>query len=276
VTNWEEAAGQHCEKVHQAEVVQPRDLGHVQADEIRAKVQKGVLWMAMALMVPARLWLGGVISGSRDTTLIRQLVTIIRACALPRALLLAVDGLATYVSAFRWAFRSPQREGQKGRPRLMPWAGVVIGQVIKRYQRRRVVAVLRRLVQGGAAALQGLLTSTHGGQVLNTAFIERLNATFRARLSALARRTRALLRRKPLLHAAMYLVGTVYNFCTLHASLTQAGVGRTPAMAAGITDHCWSVAELLWHRIPPPPWRPPKRRGRPSKATQRLVEQWAS
>ena len=124
--------------------------------------------------------------------------------------------------------------------------------------------------------MRGLLTLTQGGGVLNTAYIERLNATFRARLAALARRTRALLRRKPLLRAGMYLVGTVYNFCTFHASLTQDRLRRTPAMAAGITDHCWSVAELLWHRIPPPPWRPPKRRGRPSKAMQRLVAQWAT
>jgi len=257
-------------------VVQPRDLGQVQADEIRAKLQGRVVWLAMAIMVPARLWLGGVISTTRDTPLIRQMVAIIRACALPRALLLVTDGLSTYRECFRRAFRTPQRSGKRGRPHLIPWAGVVIGQVVKRYQRRRVVAVAQRLVQGTAKALRSLLRLTQRGGVLNTAYTERLNATFRARLAALTRRTRALLRRPPLLHAAMYLVGTVYNFCTVHASLAQDGVRRTPAMAAGITDHCWTVSELLWHRIPPPPWRPPKRRGRPSKATQGLVAQWAT
>jgi len=262
--------------VHQSEVVQPRDLGQVQADEIRARLQGHVVWLAMALMVPARLWLGGVVSTARDTPLIRQIVAIIRACALPRALLLVTDGLVTYLECFRRAFRTPQRHGQRGRPRLIPWAGLVIGQVVKRYRRRRVVAVARRLAQGTARALRQLLQRTQGGGVLNTAYSERLNGTFRARLSALVRRTRALLRRQPLLHAGMYLVGTVYNFCTLHASLTQDGVRRTPAMAAGITDHCWSISELLWHQIPPPPWRPPKRRGRPSKAMQRLVAQWAT
>jgi hypothetical protein len=68
----------------------------------------------------------------------------------------------------------------------------------------------------------------------------------------------------------MYVVGTVYNtvynLCSLHGSLTLAkGTARTPAMAAGLTDHCWSVAELLAHRVPPPPWRPRKRRGRRSQ-----------
>ena len=137
---WIEGAGQHCEKVHQAEVVQPRDLGQVQADEIRAKIQGGILWLAMALMVPARLWLGGAISATRDSALIRQVVALIRACALPRALLLVTDGLATYLECFRRVFCTPQRTGQRGRPRLLAWMGVVIGQVVKRYQRRRVVA----------------------------------------------------------------------------------------------------------------------------------------
>jgi hypothetical protein len=257
-------------------VVQPRDLGQVQADEIRAKVQHGILWMAMALMVSTRLWLGGAISPSRDTQLIRRLVTLIRACALPRPLLLAVDGLATYVSAFRWAFRTPERTGRRGHPRMVAWAGLIIGQVIKRYEKRRVVEVERRLVEGDAEALQQQLTATQGKGVLNTSYIERLNATFRARLAALARRTRNLLRRQPLMHAGMYLVGTVYNFCTFHASLTLNKVHRTPAMAAGLTDHCWTINELLWHRIPPPPWRPPKRRGRPKKADQELIARWQS
>ncbi len=107
--------------------------------------------------------------------------------------------------------------------------------------------------------------------------MERLNGTFRARLAPLARRTHHLVHRKELLHAGMYLVGALYNFCTVHASLTlSSGQQRTPAMAAGITDHCWSVQELLWYRVPPPRWEPPKRRGRRSKAMQQLVDRWAT
>jgi hypothetical protein len=276
VREWIEAAGQHCEKVHQAEVVRPRDLGQVQADEMRAKLQGGVVWLAMAVMVSARLWLGGAVSTRRDTSLIRRIAALIHACALPGALLLVTDGLPAYRKCFRQAFRTPQRNGKRGRPRLSPWAGLVIGQVVKRYQRRRVVAVVRRLGQGSEQALRRLLRQTQGGGVLNVAYSERLHATFRTRPTPLVRRTRALLRRPLRLHAAMYLVGTVYNFGTVHSSLTQDGIRRTPAMAAGITDHCWSMAELLWYPIPPPPWRPPKRPGRPSKAMQRLVAQWAT
>jgi hypothetical protein len=48
----------------------------------------------------------------------------------------------------------------------------------------------------------------------------------------------------------------------------------TPAMAAGITDHRWTVEEVLTFHVPPPPWSPPKRRGRPSRATKLLIARW--
>ncbi|MCA1837587.1 MAG: hypothetical protein LC674_02060 [Actinobacteria bacterium] len=77
------------------------------------------------------------------------MVALIRACALPRPLLLATDGLSTYVKAFRKAFRSKDYTGGRvGAPRLIAWPAVVIGQVVKRYERRRVVDIERRLVQG--------------------------------------------------------------------------------------------------------------------------------
>ncbi|MEO0566073.1 MAG: hypothetical protein AAF125_28455, partial [Chloroflexota bacterium] len=56
------------------------------------------------------------------------------------------------------------------------------------------------------------------GGVINTAFIERLNATFRQSLAPLARRTRYPARQPDTLQAGMFLVGTVYNLCTYHQS----------------------------------------------------------
>ena len=85
---------------------------------------------------------------------------------------------------------------------------------------------------------------------------ERLNATFRERLASLTRRGRALARRTLTLQHGMYLIGTVYNFCTPHARLPPTSGGTTPAMAAGITDHCWTVHALLSLHVPPPRWTP--------------------
>ena len=188
-----------------------------------------------------------------------------------------VDGFASYLDAFRQAFRQRVPGGGRGAPRKVPWPDLVIGQVVKQYVGKRVVGVTRRLRQGPSALAEQLIAQTPGCRVLNTAYMERLNGTFRARLAPLARRTHHLVHRKELLHAGMYLVGALYNFCTAHASLTLTdGQQRTPAMAAGITDHCWSVRELLWHRVPPPRWQPPRRRGRRSKAMQQLIDRWAT
>ena len=115
------------------------------------------------------------------------------------------------------------------------------------------------------------------GQTVNTASIERLHATFRSRLASLVRRTRSGARRQRMVTLGMYLVGTVDNFCTPHDTLTNAQGHRcTPAMAAGLTHHVWTVAELLHVHVPPPRWQPPKKRGRRSKELQKLIEQWVS
>ncbi len=150
-----------------------------------------------------------------------------------------------------------------------------IAQVVKQYAGRAVTGALHRLAHGSVRQFLTLLWSTPGCQVLNTAFIERLNGTFRSRLASFGRRTRCAARRTETVERALYLVGTLYNFCAFHTSLgAPGGLARTPAMAAGITDHRWSVAELLHHRIPPPPWQPPKRRGRRSRELQALIDRW--
>ena len=285
VFSWQSRSGKHCQQVHQHLVEQPRDLGQVQADEIRVKMQGFIVWMAMPIQVQTRLWLGGVVSQHRDRHLMQALMQRVRDCALCRPLLFCVDGCQTYINAIRRAFREPLLTGKVGRPRLRPWDGICIAQMVKRYAHKRVIGVTRRVVQGAQAQIEALLQKTQGGGVIHTAYIERLNGTFRSRIAALVRRGRALARHMPTLQEGMYLVGTVYNFCAYHKSLRVAvylphgrrrWLRRTPAIAAGITNHLWTVDELLSFRVPPPPWRPPKRRGRPSKAMKTLVAQWCT
>jgi len=277
VQAWLRRAGLHCQVVHEQVIGGSRlDLGQVQGDEIKAKVQGGSVWMALAMMVATRLWLGGAVSVRRDGELIDRLVAQVRAIALCRPLLWAADGFAAYVGAVQAAFRTPLPTGRVGRPRLVSWPDVAIVQVIK-HRTATTWRIRRRIVQGSHDLVAGLLRASQGGGKINTAYIERLNATFRQCLSCLTRRTRHLARQVATLHHGMYLVGTIYNFCTDHDSLRvplflpdghrvrHRWVHRTPAMAAGLTDHRWSVEELLCFRIPPPPWRPPIRRGRPPR-----------
>ena len=277
VAAWLARAGAHCQQVHEHLVPQGQvDLQHVQADELWVKRVGGRVWMAVALAVPSRLWLGGSISPQRDGALITTLVQQVRASARRLDILVCVDGLSSYVSAFRRVFRNPVHTGRRGRPRLVLAAGFQLGQVVKQYVKRRVVSVRQRVVEGTAAGITAVLTATGTGQGIHTAYIERFNATLRSALAPLARRARALAHKVETLHAGMYLVGCAYNFCWVHASLRLAapmGAGhpwqeRTPAMAAGLTDHCWTLRELLGYQVPLPAWVAPKRRGRPPKQTQ--------
>jgi len=275
IADWWTRSGRQGQAVHEYLVEQPRDLGQVQADELRVKKQGGIVWVALAMMVKTRLWLGGEVSAQRDMPLIRRLIERVRRCATHRPLLFCTDGLCSYIRAIRETFREPVHTGMGGRPRLRAWRNVLIAQVVKRYERRRVVETERRLVDGTPARVETLRRRSQGDGVINTAYIERLNATFRERLAPLARRCRALARHTLTLHEGMFVVGTVYNFCAPHASLSQAQK-TTPAMAAGITDHCWTIHELLSFHVPLSRWVPPKRRGRPSGALQHLIERWCA
>jgi transposase-like protein len=274
VAAWQRQAGQQCQHVHAHVVQQGRvDLQHVQADEMWVKMIGRRIWMAMAMAVPSRLWLGGVISPRRDLALITSLVQMVRSCALSLAILVCVDGLASYVTAFRRVFRNPVRTGRPGRPRLERAPGLLLGQVVKNRARHRLKEVTRRVVCGTAEAILAVLLATGTGTGIHTAYIERLNATFRGAMTPLVRRGRALARTEGTLTAGMFLVGCAYNFCWEHESLRvgtgNAGGrkwrGRTPAMAAGLTDHRWTMQELLSHKVPPPLWVAHKRRGRPPK-----------
>jgi hypothetical protein len=232
--------------------------------------------MAMAMAVPSPLWLGGVVSPKRDLALILAVVRMGRSAARSPAILDCVDGLASYVTAFARVFRDPVRTGRRGRPRVVATAGLLLGQVIEHHAGRCVVGVTRRVARGNAAVIAATPQATGTGTGINTAYIERLNATFRGALSPLVRCGRSIARGAGTLTAGMYLVGCAYNFCWAHDSLrVAAGTGeglkwreQTPAMAVGLTDHRWKMREWLSHPIPRPLWVPMKRRGRPPRRSQ--------
>ena len=258
---WLGEAGSHCQAVHEALVQSGKvELGHVQADEVWVKGVGRKLWLAMAVCVPSRLWLGAVLSERRDKALAQRLVGVIRTCASSLSLLVTTDGWRPYKEAFLKGFRYAVRNGRRGRPRLVLEECFLLGLVVKRYERKRVTGVVQRALRGTQEALLAAVRATGGGTMINTAFIERLNATFRGRLASLARRTRCLAHKEETLRAGVFLVGCVYNFCASHDSLQQRAEGgeakggkveRTPAMAARLTDHRWTPLELFTYQVPP-------------------------
>jgi transposase-like protein/IS1 family transposase len=207
VASWRDRAGRHCQQVHQALVEQGKlDLVHVQADEIRVKGHKLIAWMGLALMVPTRLWLAGVVSPTRDRRLADRLIEQVRACAQRLcALLVCTDGWAAYPGSIRRAFREKVKvTAGRGRACLQVWPELHIGTVIKHTVKYHLTHITRQMAHGILEQATALLSASRGGSMFNTAFIERFNGTMRERLAALTRKCRHAAHRLAALHTGMY------------------------------------------------------------------------
>lgn len=188
--------------------------------------------------------------------------------------LVLTDGLKAYGTALLSHFGywiQPERRQEKGpkpQPRWMPLPELLYAQVVKSYRRRRIGGVKHRVVFGTQLAIEQVLATC--GWRINTAFIERLNLDIRQRVAAVGRRVNTLCQGEASLQDQLVLFQTYHNFVLPHASLRQplllleASYGRgsaklwqpcTPAMAAGLTDHVWSLKEVLLYRVPPWPQR---------------------
>jgi hypothetical protein len=148
----------------------------------------------------------------------------------------------------------------------MPQPQLLYAQVVKTVRRRRLVGVTHRVVFGTLAAVEQVLAPL--GWQINTAFVERLNLTIRQHVAAVGRRVSTLCKGEEGLRQQVALYHCYYNFCLPHASLRLPlpqpeptnGMGSarqwrpcTPAMAAGLTDHVWTLREVLLFRVPPWP-----------------------
>jgi hypothetical protein len=149
---------------------------------------------------------------------------------------------------------------------LMPLPQLLYAQVVKTVRRRRLVDVTHRVVFGSLEAVHHLLAPR--GWHINTAFVERINLTIRQHVAAVGRRVSTLCKGEDGLRQQLAVCHCSDNFCLPHASVRQPlpqpeptyGSGSatqwrlcTPAMAAGLTDHVWSVREVLLFRVSPWP-----------------------
>jgi IS1 family transposase len=186
-----------------------------------------------------------------------------------RALLVCTDGWAAYPKSIMRAFREKvKKTAGRGRACLEVWPDLCIATVIKRTEKKRVVEVTRKVTLGTLEQAQHLLKMTGGCQEFNTSLIERFNATMRERLASLTRKCRHAAQRLDVLETGMYLIGCTYNFCFPHHELSTAkhfGYACTPAMAAGLADHIWTVQEVVTYKIAPAPWVEPQPARRPRK-----------
>ena len=263
-------AGQQGHAIQASVVEPPRDLGHVHADAMRVKAQGAMGWMALARRVRTRLWRAGEVRAPRDLALMRRRMGRVRRGAAHDPRLVGTDGWCSDRRAMREIVRDPVQTGGPGRPRVRPWRTLCLAPVVPRDTHRRVVDVERRIVVGTPTRVAWLRYHSHGPGGSNTAAMERLKATCRARLAVLTRRGRARARRSWTRPHGRYRIGTGDHCWTPHASLGCAGRATTPAMATGMTEHGWRVRAVWSSHVPSPRWAPPTHRGRPSDALKRL------
>jgi IS1 family transposase/transposase-like protein len=248
--------------------------GEVTAAEAIERLDRSPSWVWTAMDPESKLLLT-IDVGERTLTMAQTVVHQVAQVLAPDcAPLFLTDGFREYLTALlthygHWV--QPERRQAKGplpKSRWMPQPGLLYAQVVKTVRRRRLVRVRHRVVFGTLEAIQQALAAC--GWQIQTAFVERLNLTIRQHVAAVGRRVSTLCKGEDGLRQQLALYHVYYNFCLPHASLRVPlpqplptnGTGsaqqwrpRTPAMAAGLTEHVWTLREVLLFRVPP--WHQP-------------------
>lgn len=264
---WLTRAGQHAEQV-QVHFFRNLTLGHLQLDELfttlRDKAHDLWVWVAFD---PATKLIPALQLGPRTQHLAYVLLHAVTLVLAPGCLpVFTSDGLDLYFYAITAHFGQWVTDVTSGKTRWQVALDLLYGQVKKSYRRRKLALVERRMRLGELSRLTDRLKSLGFSGTLNTAFVERINLTLRHALAALSRRCWATAQLTGELLAHLEWWRAYYHFCRPHMSLRlkldkpqprqgqqtpRRFLPRTPAMAAGLTDHVWSVQELLAFPVGP-------------------------
>jgi IS1 family transposase len=173
--------------------------------------------------------------------------------------LITTDGYPAYEEAILNAYGetfTPPRTGKRGRPKA-PYKvapeGLTYAVVEKTREKGRVVSIAARVIFGTMAAVVAALGISRASRAINTAFVERQNGTDRHRNARKSRETYRFSKDWRYHEAVTYLTLYAYNFCWPVRTLAVKDdrghrQPRSPAMAAGLADHVWSMAE--WFSMP--------------------------
>src|SRR2546422_418435 len=246
--------------------------GEVSDAEAIQRLSRSPHWVWAAIDLVTKLLLT-VDVGDRTLAMAQRVVHQVAQVLAPDcAPLFLTDGFREYLTALlthcgQWV-QPPRRQdqGSSPKPRWMPLPQLLYAQVVKTVRRRRLIRVRHRVVFGTLEAIQQVLAAC--GWQINTAFVERLNRSIRQQVAAVGRRVSTLCKGADGMRQQLTLYHVYDNFCLPHTSLRQplplpeptygAGSAKlwrpwTPAMAAGLTDHVWTLREVLLFRVPPWP-----------------------
>jgi IS1 family transposase len=174
--------------------------------------------------------------------------------------LMTSDEYPAYATAIEEIFSEPVPAPvprKPGRPRIVPERrlpdDVIYATVHKQREKGRVIAVEQRQVFGSPETLEEALGGSAASRRVNTSFVERQNGTDRGRNARKTRKTYRFSKDWQVHEAMTYLTLYSYNFCwcvrTLRVKDDQGRwQQRSPALAAGLTDHVWTWSE--WFNRP--------------------------
>lgn len=161
-------------------------------------------------------------------------------------------------SVYSYIFQPPYKgRGRPPNPKMIPYRDLKYAQVCKQREKGRVVDVIQRVVFGSVDEILSLLGADDQG-VINTSYVERINLTIRNCLARFIRRTMNESKTMKMHVRTLDFFQAWYNFVKPHDSLkihtkddgNRKWKKRTPAMAEGLTDHIWSLEELLSLKVP--------------------------
>jgi len=225
--------------------------------------EDGRQWIWVSFAPEFRLMIAAVV-GPRTLDMAKEVVAVTKArvAGIPAFF---SDGFTCYLAALIAAFHvvtTFARTGKRGRPRqplCAPHPDLVYGQLVKQKKQGKLLTLSTRVVLGAERL-------THLGFTISTALVERVNLTLRQALAPLARKTSSFCKDRERMRQRVVFFQAFYNVARPHMSLRQPlplhertcrgaicprWQERTPAMAAGLTDHVWTFRELLTAKFEP-------------------------
>ena len=260
-----ERAGNHAGKVGRSILLDAR-VNECQMDEMWSFVGKkeknldilermssklGDAWIWIAFDAVNKIVLAHVV-GKRTLPHAIKLLQEVKRVTVDMPSLFASDQLDQYQKAILHVYgiweqpRRKQKVGRMPNPRLVPPENLVYVQVVKKYEKSRISDVSRKIVFGTPEQVERILTDSAASKKINTSHIERNNATVRHIDSRCVRKTYRFSKIMKNHELQLQLSIAYYHLCRSHRTLTKRyGKPTTPFMAAGFTDHIWTMRELL-------------------------------
>jgi len=265
------SAGEHCRFVESV-LMHHLHLEECQLDEMWSFVFKkqghlsafeqlmddiGDIWLHVAFEPRLKLFLA-VVPAKRNLESIRKVTHTVHLKSDGHTPLFTGDEYSGNLDALLWEYGQlarDDRQGLVGPPirssYMVPTSGLNFAVVNKTRENGRIQSVKSEIVLGSKRKIKKILDDSPCSRNINISFVERSNLHQRLNNRRLTRKTLGFSKKLAMHEAQIWLCRGYYHYVRPHSSLKVRSddkahwTQRTPAMAAGVTNHVWSMKELL-------------------------------